>query len=44
MFPNITRDDVVVIEGAGHWVHFDKPFETINEISKFLTRIDEELK
>ena len=40
VFPNISTTDVVVIDGAGHWVHFDKPLETVKEISKFLQRID----
>jgi hypothetical protein len=40
IFPNITDEDVVKIIGAGHWVHADKPLETINEIVKFLNKVD----
>ena len=40
VFPNIKREDVVVIEGAGHWVHFEKPQETMDLVGDFLKRID----
>eukprot|EP00347_Sterkiella_histriomuscorum_P019495 403341410 len=40
VFPNITTEDIVVVNGAGHWVHFDKPLETIKHIAKFLDKID----
>lgn len=41
VFPNqVDGEDVVTIEDAGHWVHFDKPLETIAVIDKFLKRID----
>jgi pimeloyl-ACP methyl ester carboxylesterase len=40
VFPNITRDDVQIVEGAGHWVHFDKPLETIKLVSNFLDKLD----
>ena len=36
----VEGEDVVTIEDAGHWVHFDKPLETIAVIDKFLKRID----
>jgi pimeloyl-ACP methyl ester carboxylesterase len=29
-----------VVEDAGHWVHFDKPQETIKIIASFLDQID----
>ena len=33
IFPNYVEGrDVVTIEEAGHWVHFDKPVETVSEI------------
>lgn len=40
VFPKITKEKVVVVPDAGHWVHFDKPAETINLISGFLDDID----
>ena len=40
MFPNYTEADVVTIEDAGHWVHFDKPIETMNLVEQFLARVD----
>ena len=41
VFPNYVKDkDVVTVEGAGHWVHFDKPIETVELIKKFLRRVD----
>lgn len=39
-FPKVRNEDIVYIEGAGHWVHTDKPHETIREITKFIDRID----
>jgi pimeloyl-ACP methyl ester carboxylesterase len=41
VFPNIRRENVVVVPDAGHWVHFDKPLETIDLIYKALNEIDE---
>jgi pimeloyl-ACP methyl ester carboxylesterase len=32
--------DICIIEGAGHWVHYDKPKETIIAIKDFLSRLD----
>ena len=40
VFPNIKRENIVVVEDAGHWVHFDKPLETIQHIKTFLDDID----
>jgi pimeloyl-ACP methyl ester carboxylesterase len=40
IFPNIKEGDVAIVEGAGHWVHFDKPLETIQLIADFLKRVD----
>jgi pimeloyl-ACP methyl ester carboxylesterase len=40
VFPNIGEGNVVVVPDAGHWVHFDKPVETIKLISGFLDDID----
>ena len=31
---------VVTVDDAGHWVHFDKPVETIKLIGEFLDKID----
>jgi len=28
VFPKISKDDIVTLD-AGHWVHFEKPKETI---------------
>ena len=39
-FPFATDDDVIAVEGAGHWVHVDKPHETIELISKFIDKVD----
>ena len=43
IFPNCTEKDVVTIEEAGHWVHFDKPIETLDAIEQFLQKIDSKL-
>lgn len=40
VFPLISEENIDIIEGAGHWVHFDKPMETIESISKFLHKMD----
>lgn len=40
LFPNITENDIVIIQGAGHWVHADQPSKVIVEIAKFLDKID----
>ena len=29
VFPRMPESNVRVVEDAGHWVHFDKPLETI---------------
>ena len=42
VFTNIIEEAIVVVPGAGHWVHFDKPSETIKLVSNFLDEIDEE--
>ena len=31
--------DVVTIKDAGHWLHYQKPYEFITEISTFLQKI-----
>lgn len=36
VFTKITEEDVVVVPDAGHWVHFDKPLETVKLIGDFL--------
>jgi pimeloyl-ACP methyl ester carboxylesterase len=43
IFPKISEDDIVVVKGAGHWVHADKPGEVIANISKFLDKIDNKI-
>jgi len=40
VFTKATQDDVVVVEDAGHWVHFDKPQETKQLINDFLFKLD----
>ena len=32
VFPNVTQKDVFTLD-AGHWVHFEKPVETVQAIS-----------
>jgi pimeloyl-ACP methyl ester carboxylesterase len=43
IFPHATEEDVKIVAGAGHWVHVDKPSETIVNIVKFLDKIDNKL-
>jgi len=43
VFPNITKENIVVIPGAGHWVPAEKPEETITAISNFLYNLDHTL-
>jgi pimeloyl-ACP methyl ester carboxylesterase len=40
-FPISKPDDIVVVKGASHWIHADKPNETALEIAKFIKDIDE---
>ena len=41
VFPNYVESrDVITVADAGHWVHFDKPVETVALINDFLQRID----
>ncbi len=40
VFPNLRPQRVVVVPGAGHWVHADKPRECIHAIGDFLLDID----
>lgn len=41
VFPKFdSKDDLVWIEGAGHWVHADRPNEFVTEIVSFLKKID----
>lgn len=39
-FPNTAKENVEIVEGAGHWVHIDKPLECLALIQKFLAKID----
>ena len=39
VFPGLPTDNLITLE-AGHWVHFDKPLETLDLIEQFLGRID----
>jgi len=40
IFPLIKQQNVIVVKGAGHLIHFDKPMETIEYIKGFLDDID----
>ena len=40
VFPNFKMRDLRIIQGATHWIHADKPNETIKEIVSFLKEID----
>lgn len=35
VFPRVHRSDIKTLE-AGHWVHFERPVETMNAIASFL--------
>jgi pimeloyl-ACP methyl ester carboxylesterase len=40
LFPNINeKKDIAVVKGAGHWVHFVKPVEFVDEVSHFLKNL-----
>ena len=39
VFKNLPADNLVTLD-AGHWVHFDKPIETLNTLREFLDKID----
>lgn len=40
VFPNLSKEHILVIPGAGHWVQAEKPEETIRGISDFLLELD----
>lgn len=40
VFPNLEDKNVVIVPGAGHWVHSEKPEETIVALSDFLLCLD----
>ena len=40
VFPNTRSEDIVHIEGAGHWLHYEKQEETINNVGRFIQEID----
>ena len=40
IFPNMKKENVIVIPGAGHWVHAEKPKETVAAMSDFLLYLD----
>lgn len=42
IFPELKEENVIVVKGAGHWVHSEKPEETIVAISDFLLELDSE--
>jgi len=39
-FPNIREQDIIHVEGAGHWLHYEKQDFTISSVAKFLREID----
>jgi esterase len=43
VFPKITQKDIQIVADAGHWVHYDKPLETISLISEFIDKVDSNL-
>lgn len=43
VFPAMKMKDIRMIPGAAHWIHTDKPQETIVEISRFLDEIDQNI-
>ncbi|TNV76797.1 hypothetical protein FGO68_gene12808 [Halteria grandinella] len=36
VFPNIKSEDIIHIENAGHWLHYEKQDETIENVAKFI--------
>lgn len=36
VFPNITERDIVMVEGAGHGLHFEKPNQVRSIVYDFL--------
>ena len=40
VFPDLKSERIIVVPGAGHWVHADKPRECIRAIGDFLLDID----
>jgi pimeloyl-ACP methyl ester carboxylesterase len=38
-FPNLDEPNVKAVPDAGHWVHYDKPYDTITLISEFLSKV-----
>lgn len=40
VFPNLLKENILIIPGAGHWVQAEKPEETIRGISDFLLSLD----
>ena len=37
LFPNATLE---MVEGAGHWVHADKPHDFLNIVKQFIGDLD----
>ena len=40
VFPKLNDKNIVIVPGAGHWVHAEKPEETVVAISDFLLYLD----
>ena len=40
VFPEIKEENIRVVPKAGHWVHKEKPEETVELIGEFLDKID----
>jgi len=38
------KRDLEIIQGAGHWLHFDKPYDFIEIVSRFLKEVASEDK
>ena len=38
VFPSLTNDDIVLLENAGHGLHFEQPVKVRKLLHKFLLR------
>ncbi len=41
IFPGLQRENFKIVPGASHWVHADKPKETLEILVSFLNSIDQ---
>ena len=40
VFPNMDKKNIIQVEGAGHFVQYEKPEETAYQVAKFLVDIN----